>query len=87
MKRFFIVTSVLVCTFASAQDKAPVPQQSSLDAAERLVKDIFKGDYSKAKTTVEKVALAKKLLEQGESTGSFSLAPSNPWQKPEGKWT
>lgn len=84
MKQFAIVFGLVVCmplvtafivaaaedkpTAIPATDKLPVPKQASLDAAERLVKDIFKGDYSKAKTSAEKLSLAKKLLEQGLAT-------------------
>jgi hypothetical protein len=45
------------------KNRAPVPDAKALAEAEKLVKDLFKEDYSK-KSTADRSALASRLLEQ-----------------------
>jgi hypothetical protein len=60
---------VLAFLLLVAQDekKVPVPDASAQKAAEKLIKEVFKDEYAK-KSSEDKTALAKKLLEQAAQT-------------------
>lgn len=53
---------------AIATEGLSVPSQADQNAALKLVKDVFKTDYAKAKSPSDKLALAQKLLKQGADT-------------------
>lgn len=46
----------------------PVPDADAQMKAEKLIKEVFQADYSKAKLPTDKAALAEKLLRQGGET-------------------
>ena len=48
--------------------KNPVPGEAAQAKATKLVKEVYGGEYAKAKTAVEKQALAKKLLDKGNES-------------------
>jgi hypothetical protein len=50
-----------------ADDRAPVPSTEQIAKAEELIRDLFKSDYSKARTA-DRQALAYKLLQQAKET-------------------
>jgi hypothetical protein len=65
-----IISAVILSSLLllSPQDKKlPVPEPAAQKEAEKLVRDIFKEDYSK-KNPAARIALAKKLLQQGIET-------------------
>lgn len=78
-KRIAIAIMLLVPFSAvAAADKRPVPSQADQNAAVKLVKEVFKADYAKAKLPNDKLILAQKLLKQGVETeddpvGRFAL--------------
>lgn len=48
--------------------KLPIPDASLRAEAQKVVAEIYKGDYDKAKTSEQKIALAKKLIADGIAT-------------------
>ncbi|WP_254507582.1 hypothetical protein [Anatilimnocola floriformis] len=48
--------------------KLPVPSEAALAESARVVAEVYKADYEKAKTPAAKVELAKKLLTEGVAT-------------------
>ena len=49
--------------------RAPVPAAAEVEAAEKLVRDIFAAEYGAARSDADKAALAKRILSAGmEST-------------------
>ena len=60
---------IFACAFHGvAQDqRQPVPESAAQKETEKLIKDIFKAEYSK-KSPADRIALAKKLLGQGLET-------------------
>lgn len=62
--------ALALTTSSSAQqtvEKTAVPEAAALKDAEKLIKDLFKDDYAK-RAVADRMLLAKKLLEQSEST-------------------
>ena len=51
-----------------AEKKTPVPADAAQAAATKLVKEVYGDEYAKAKTTTEKQALAKTLLNKANET-------------------
>jgi hypothetical protein len=49
-------------TGAEIDNRTPVPDAASVEAAEELVRDVFGEEHRAAKSTADKVALAKKML-------------------------
>jgi hypothetical protein len=70
MRNVFVVAGICLTLSAVSysQDKAAVPAQADLDAAELLIKDVFKTDFLKAKTPGDRLVLARKLLSKGIET-------------------
>jgi len=66
----WFIVFVILASAGSAQSpggkKAPAPEPLALKAAETLIRDAFKEDYSKS-APADRGALAKKLLKQGSS--------------------
>jgi len=48
--------------------KAPVPTADAQAEATKLIKEVYGGDYAKAKTSIQKQALVKKLLEKANDS-------------------
>src|SRR5690348_1169745 len=60
------------------KDGAPVPAAKAIEEAEKLVQEVFKADFDKARTASQRIALSKQLLEKaaetsGDSAGCFVL--------------
>ena len=52
-----------------AQDnRMPVPTEAEFNAKVALIRETYKADYAKAKTTADKAALAQKLLQLARDT-------------------
>src|SRR5207244_1724388 len=51
-----------------ADEKSPLPDAAAQAEASKLIAELFKPDYEKAKTPEQKVALAKKMLQEGVAT-------------------
>ena len=62
--RAVLVAVLIVAGAAQGQDKAPSPSPAEQADAEKLIKDTFKGEYSK-RGQPDRQALAKQLLAQG----------------------
>jgi hypothetical protein len=58
----------LLLSGAGAQAQSPVPAEADVQAATKLVSDVYKKDYDAAKTPTQKQALAVKLLEDADKT-------------------
>lgn len=58
---------LLLCVLAAQADRVDPPDAASQKEAEKLIKDIFKDDFAK-RAAADRVALAKKLLEQAEQS-------------------
>ena len=69
-----LVATVLAASvgFAAAADtppfKTPVPTDAALKAATELVRDVYKADFERARTPIQKCTLARKLLAEGIET-------------------
>jgi hypothetical protein len=63
----FVFTLAAALPVVGQDKKSPVPDGSSQKDAERLIREIFKDDYAK-RSQPDRVALAKKLLEQASQT-------------------
>ena len=70
MIRSILAVIVLAVTALAEEPtaKTAVPDDSAQKAALALVADVYKPDYEKAKTSGQKIELAKKLLQEGEAT-------------------
>ena len=74
-----VVIVVLAGTAAaSAQGKTPVPDASAQRKAQELVREVYGEAYEGAKTSAERLALAKKMLDEaartkGDAAGHFVL--------------
>lgn len=66
--RFLTLAIILQASFALSQDKLPIPDTASKKKASVEIKELFGGEFSKAKTPTKKVKLAKKLLQEGVAT-------------------
>lgn len=66
LKRVFLTGFVFlaIAATASAQGKGPVPEHDVQAKAKELIRQIFGPQYEKAKTSDEKTALAKKMLDE-----------------------
>ena len=53
---------------ASGHPRLPIPDAAAQKESLAVIKDVYKADYDKAKTTPQKLELARKLLQQGEQT-------------------
>jgi hypothetical protein len=63
-----LVLAILLGNPLAAQDtRAPAPDAAAQKEAEKSIRDVFKDEYAK-RSTADKTALAKKLLEQGIQT-------------------
>jgi hypothetical protein len=64
--RFFLFAIALMhgalASAALLDTRTPVPDAADLEAAEKLVRDVFAEEYGAAKSTADKVGLAKKIL-------------------------
>ena len=67
MTRLLCIILVLPLPFQAQQARAPVPDQAAQKEAEKLIREVFKEDYAK-KAPADRLALAKKLLQQGIET-------------------
>lgn len=69
-----IKIALLHCLTLLAQDpRAPVPDPAAQKEKEKLIREVFKDDYAK-KSAPDRLALAKKLLEQGLATADDPAA-------------
>jgi len=66
--RFLTLAIILQASFVFSQDKLPIPDTVSKKKASAEIKELFGGEFSKAKTPTKKVKLAKKLLQEGVAT-------------------
>ncbi|MBT6495084.1 MAG: hypothetical protein HOL01_11090, partial [Planctomycetaceae bacterium] len=55
-------------------DRLAIPEIAAQQAAEKLIRDLFKEDYASLKRVTEKLKLAKKLLEQGQESDDDLVA-------------
>jgi len=74
--RSIVIALVLLFSAASAgaDDKLPIPDEASQKEAKKLVGEVYKGDYEKAKTSAQRIALAKKLRDEGLATTDDAAA-------------
>jgi len=59
----------LIAALVLPQEKAPAPKDAELKEAEKLVRDLFKEEFSK-KAPADRRLLARKLLGQGREPGN-----------------
>ena len=62
------LTSAAIAQYEDEGNKHPLPSNSDVQEAVKLVKDVYGADYESAKTDTQKQVLAKKLLTQAAST-------------------
>ncbi len=60
------------------EDKLPIPAEADQQQADKRVRDVFKSEFTKAKTPVKKVALARQLLagisnSDNDPAGNFAM--------------
>ena len=69
-----IVACLYGALTAGADDgnRSPVPDAASLEAAEKLARDVFAQEYSEARTDEDRAALAKKILGVAAQSGNAS---------------
>ena len=69
-QRVVLVVVVLVAGTAAAfaQGRAPAPDGAALSTAQGLLREVYGKEYDEAKTSGEKTALAKKMLDQAAKT-------------------
>lgn len=78
--RLFSLLVVLVVFAQTAHSqlkpaaKAVVPDAAAQKAAAAIIADVYKPDYEKAKTSPQKIELAKKLFQEGEATKDDAVA-------------
>jgi hypothetical protein len=65
--RVFLVAGTLFAANASAQERAPVPEGPALDSAQKASRELYGKRFAQAKTAAEKTAVAKEMLEAGET--------------------
>jgi hypothetical protein len=63
---------------AAADTRLPVPADAAEKGAAKLIRDVYSADFDKAKTSEQRIALAKKLISDGVDTqddpiGRYSL--------------
>ncbi len=64
-----IQSLIFICaTVIVQQPKLPMPDEAAQKVAEKVVLNAYQDDFSSAKTADQKVALAKKLIDEGTST-------------------
>jgi hypothetical protein len=84
MLRFSVYVLLVICLHSSTSfsqesaAKLTLPDATARDEARKLIADVYKADYDKAKTSEQRKALAKKLLKDGietanDATGRFVL--------------
>src|SRR5438552_9677507 len=71
MKFVFILLAGLAG--AVQEKKLPVPEASALKEPEKVVRDVFRDDFAK-KSPADRLALARKLLQQGLETKGDAAA-------------
>lgn len=69
--RFFFTSLLLIATSLVAAEptsKAPIPDEESQKAAATRIAEVYKPDYAKAKSAMQKVELAQKLFKEAQAT-------------------
>jgi len=62
------MTFVVTAPVAFAQEKTPVPDAASQAKAQELVRGVYGQEYAAAETSAERLALAKKMLDEAAKT-------------------
>jgi formylglycine-generating enzyme required for sulfatase activity len=75
-----VLVAAFVCGAAVGEEKAPVPDATRLKEAEKLIKDVFKADFAKAKAE-DKAALARKLSQLADESQSDPAARYAAWDE------
>lgn len=71
MRLIILITALFIHAYAIAQEpksRAAIPDEAAQQTALAVVAEVYKNDYEKAKTPLQKVELAKKLLQEGTAT-------------------
>jgi hypothetical protein len=67
LSRVFLAAGIFFLAHASAQERATVPGGSALEAAQKAARELYGKRFAQAKTAAEKTAVAKEMLEAGDS--------------------